>query len=384
MNDNQAIVTREEFGATEIATTGETVASVLAARAKAEVEARFIMAMKRPRDMHLVRRKLLDACERPGFAGSATERIDNRSGIAWFFKPINKNDGIEGFTIRFAEEAMRCMGNIDARSSVIWEDENQRMISVEVLDLENNISVPTTIVVKKSIERKYLKKGETAISTRINSYGDPVYLRAATDDEVLVKQNSAISKAMRNGILRLLPGDIQSECKERIMQIRHGAAAEDPAGYSKKVIDSFARIGVKPDELVSYLGHSVESSSPIELTNLQDLFRAIRDGDTTWAEVIGATGKDEPVDDKAPLDKVTEKLKKSRKKKKEPSPSKIDEELKAGRIDYLRSLLTERYQDKAGDVLLNMLEVREKMPVDLETDPDLVEEIISELEGGGE
>jgi hypothetical protein len=69
---------------------------------------------------------------------------------------------------------------------------------------------------------------------------------------------------------------------------------------------------------------------------------------------------------------------------KEPSPSKIDEELKAGRIDYLRSILTERYQGKMGDVLLDMLEVRKKMPVDLETDPDLVEEIISELEGGGE
>jgi hypothetical protein len=81
------------------------------------------------------------------------------------------------------------------------------------------------------------------------------------------------------------------------------------------------------------------------------------------------------------LDAVTRALKA---KREEPPPSKIDEELKAGRIDYLRSILTDRYQDKMGDVLLNMLEVRERMPVDLETDPDLVEEIISELEGGGE
>jgi hypothetical protein len=375
MNDNQAIVTREEFGATEIATTGETVASVLAARAKAEVEARLIMAMKRPRDWLVVRGKILAACERPGFADEA-----------WFRKPIGH--GVEGFSIRFAEEALRSMGNMDARSTVVWDDDQKRILSVEVFDLENNISIPTNVVVPKTIERKKLKKGETAISTRINSYGDAVYLREATDDEVMQVQNSLISKAMRNGILRLLPGDIQAEAKRRIYEIRHGDAARDPKAFARRTADGFAAHGVSPSDLAVYLGHDLASCSLPELEELRALWKAIDDGEATWGEAIRAKLAEreeaESEDDKAPLDKVTEKLRKSRKKKKEPSPSKIDEELKAGRIDYLRSLLAERYQDKMGDVLLNMLEVRKRMPVDLETDPDLVEEIISELEGGGE
>ena len=276
-------VSRQGLASTELAVSGETVASVLAARAKAEIEARYVIAMRRPRDWDEVRRRLLDACERPGFAGSATEKV---WGAAWYSKPIG--EGVEGFSIRFAEEVLRCMGNLDARANVIWEDDEKRIVQVEVVDLESNISIPTTVVVRKTIERRFLRKGEIAISVRTNSRGEPVYLRAATDDEVLQMQNSAISKALRNGILRLLPGDIQAECRTRIMEIRHGDIARDPDGTRKKIVDAFAQLGVKPAELKRYLGHDIAASAPEEMGALRDLWKEIRDGNTTWGEVLAA------------------------------------------------------------------------------------------------
>jgi hypothetical protein len=305
-------IARNEFSGTQLAVAGETVASVLAARAKAEVEARFIVAMQRPRDWDVVRGDLLRACERPGFAGSATEKI---WGAAWYKKPIG--EGVEGFSIRFAEEALRCMGNMDARSTVIWEDDRKRIVQVEVMDLENNISIPTTIVIEKTIERKYLKKGEVAISTRINSYGEPVHLREATADEVMQVQNSLTSKAMRNGILRLLPGDIQSECRNRIQQIRHGDIAKDPDGFKKRIADGFARHGINAAELKKYLGHDLASSSQAELAALRDLWKELDEGNTSWNEVIRAVAEEKGEDPPpaAPPEKPMDKLKKEMKGK---------------------------------------------------------------------
>ena len=282
--------------------TEQTAATVLAARAKAEVEARLIIAMQRPRNWMQVRTKLLEAIERPGFASDGW-------GSGWWQRPIGKGDHIEGFSIRFAEECLRCMGNMDARSSVIFEDEHSRIILVEVIDLESNISIPTTINLEKTVERTYLKRGEVAISERVNSYGKKTYLRRATEEEVLQKQGSAISKAMRNGILRLLPGDIQSECRQRILEIRHGEAAKDPKAFGKKVADSFAQLNIHPEDLEELIGQPLGTCSPEQLGQLRDLYKAIRDGETTWAKVLQAQeGKEEEQATGSSLDDLTKTM----------------------------------------------------------------------------
>jgi hypothetical protein len=281
------------FTQQSIEVSGETLSTVMAARAKAEVEARFIMAERHPRDWDTIRINLLKACERPGFAKSIDPRQANW-GVAWYRKPIG--NGIEGFSVRFAEECIREMGNLDCRSNVLHEDDKQRHILVDVMDLEKNVSFPQTIVIEKTIERRQLKKGETAISMRENSQGQIVYLRAATDDEILPKQNSLVSKALRNAVLRLVPGDIQAECRERILQIRSGGTAENPTAAKKATADAFAKLGVSPADLKKYLGHKLDSSSPAEIARLRDLYRAISNGDVTWADVVAEA--DENVDAK--------------------------------------------------------------------------------------
>ena len=361
-----AMVRSQGFSSTELATTGETVSSVLAARAKAEVEARFIVAMKRPRDLDVVRTKLLKACERPGFAGSATEKS---WGAAWYKKPIG--EGVEGFSIFFAKEALRCLGNMDAKSWVIWEDDIKRLVQVEVMDLETNVSIPTVIVVDKTVERKFLKKGEEAISVRVNSKNEPTYLRAATEDEVMQKQNSLISKATRNGIMSLLPGDIQAECRARILAIRQGALAKDPEGFKRKVIDGFARHNIGPNDLKWYLGHDIGTCSQMELSALRDLWKEIDDGNLTWAQVIkdvseerGEKTKTEEEPEPQGLEKLKRKVRSKQEVTKEPDPEpKIEQEIPSNRdpvivsdnafnvFEELDSTLKAQYGNKAGERL---------------------------------
>jgi hypothetical protein len=290
-----AIVQTDGFGETSLAQVPATMSEVLAKRAEAEINACYIMAERHPRDWSQVRKELLESVERPGFAGLERRKVD---GAAWYSIPMGKGKPVQGFSIRFAEEVIRAMHHIDANSVVIWESDLERMVEVKVVDFQTNTRHITTVVVEKTVERSFFKDDDVVLSKRVNTQGKPVYLRKATEDEVLKKQNSLISKAIRNGVLRLLPGDIQAECKDRILEIRNGRITKDPKAFQKKIADSFTKIGVSPKELIAWLGHSLSSCSPAELNDLKDLHEDIRDGKTTWADVI-KSADEEPQETKA-------------------------------------------------------------------------------------
>jgi len=312
MNDNaimkpQAGMTAvNSFGEQRLAMSGETLSSVLAAQAESETKMRFFIAQQCPRSMDTVRTQLLASIERPGFAGSAQR--DSTGGEAWYRKPIGK--GVEGFSIRFAEEVIRCFKNLDVSSKIVHETDAFRLVSVKVLDLESNIAFPSQMIIEKIVERKYLKKGQSAISSRINSSGEPVHTVEATPDEVLQRQNALISKAIRNAVLRLVPGDILAECKNRIMDIRRGADANDPNAYRRRVCDMYAQIGVEPTDLEEYIGHTLKNITPPEQERLQDLYDEITKGNLSWAEVMD---RDKPKKEtKTQMEKIQNEVKKRR------------------------------------------------------------------------
>jgi hypothetical protein len=280
-----AIVARDGFSEQSIETTGSTVEAVMAAREKAMVEARFVVAKKFPRSMDAVRSKLLKAVERPGFADSDIDKGNGKQpGSAWYKLP--GYDNAEGFSIRFAEECMRVMGNLDVKSSILWEDDKKRIIEVTVFDIENNIAIPKQTVLEKTMERRFVKRGEVALGTRVTSSNKVNYILPADEAEMTKKQSSAESKAIRNAILRLVPGDIQAECRRRIMEIRHGDAAKDPDGARKRMIDAFAALNVTPGDLEEYAGDDLDKLSPAQIDHMRQLHKAIKSGETTWKAVI--------------------------------------------------------------------------------------------------
>lgn len=363
------------FAEQSIQTTGETLSTVLAARAKAEVQARFIMALERPRDWLNVRAGLIKACERPGFAGSTDRNADNW-GAAWYLKPIG--DGVQGFSIRFAEECIRHMRNIDIRTTVIWEDDLKRLIRVEVIDLETNIGFPADIVIEKTVERQYLKKGEVAISSRQNSYGKMVHKRIATEDEVLPKQNSLASKAIRNAVLRLVPGDIQAECRNRVMEIRMGRIANDPDGGKKSVADSFSRHGIQPSEVAKYLGHSLDTCSQPEIERLHDLYQAIKNGEVTWAKVMADVEAERGEEsEKSPTETMAADLKARAPKKRGPEPKKG--------LPTVQEMLTEEADREFGPNAEEWLAHQcKKLKIDwAKMTDDQADQLLAELKKGG-
>lgn len=290
-------VARQEFGSQQLAVQAETAAAAVAAQVQASIQARYIMALQRPRDWDDVRIKIMREVERPGFAESA-----------WFRKPIGQ--GVEGFSVRFTDAAERCMTNILDEATVIYDDPHKRIVRVAVTDLESNVPKIKDVTIEKTVERSSLKDGRTALSVRTNSRNQPVYTVPATDDELLAKENAIAAKARRALVLQLLPGDIQDAAKARILEIRRGAVAADPDAARRKIIDAFALLNVNPSDLRSYLGHDVATCSPSEIQDLRDLYSTIADGSTSWTEILAektATRPEAAV--KTGIDGVKEKLK---------------------------------------------------------------------------
>lgn len=262
----------------------ETAATAAAARAKAVIEARYVVAIKRPRVMDEVRVRLLKECERPAFAE-----------VAKYEKPVGGSK-IVGLSVRFAESAIRLMGNLAVEVFTTFDDATRRIVRVEVVDLETNTAYGQDIPIEKTVERSQPTKDREILGQRTNTQGKTVYLVAATEDEFMNKQNSAISKVLRNHGLRLIPGDILEECSQKIDKTYSNKAAQDPEAEKKKIIDSFATIGVLPSHLATYLEHGLEAIVPAELAMLRRLYQSIRDGETTWKAVMEEKFGEQPGD----------------------------------------------------------------------------------------
>jgi hypothetical protein len=263
----------QAFDASSVTRHGETSALALAEQAKAAVQARFIVAMQRPRDLMRSRERILADCRRPGFAKTAV-----------YAKPVG-NSTVSGPGIRMAEAFARALGNIATNVSAIYDSPEQRIVRVEATDLEANLTYPYDVTIAKTIERSRPLAGRRIISTRKNSKGYDTFLLEATDDEIVDKQNALVSKALRTCILRLVPGDLLEEALEACKATERGEIAKDPRDSLRNMVDAFRRIGVSADMLAAYLGHKIDDATPEEIADLRAVWNAIRDKETTWSEV---------------------------------------------------------------------------------------------------
>ena len=263
--------------------------SMVQQRERAKIESRYIMATRFPRDIEVVRQKMLTECQRPTFC--APDLSKNGSSVAIYRVPRGGSQ-IEGPTIRFAEMAKRCYRHIFVEVTQLGEDETQQIFQVESTDYQNNDGGSEIVSVPKRIERSYAKDTDTVLGQRTNSKGKPVYTIVPTDDDLAVKRNALTSKARRNVIMQCIDGWLVQEC---ILQIRKTAAdkdAKDPAQSKREIFDAFSSIGVTAEMLNAYIGHS-NPLSPAELDELRSFFGGIKEGYTTWTEIAANKGDGE-------------------------------------------------------------------------------------------
>jgi hypothetical protein len=247
----------------------------LTAKATADINARWMIAMHRPRDLYDTRDQILRLCKKPGFAEKAIYSVP-RGGKS-----------IKGLSIRFAEAAMTAMSNMGCEAQTLYDSDEQRVVRVVATDYESNIAWQRDLTIPKTKEVSSLN-GQQAIRQRLNSSGKVVYLVAATDDDVTVKEGSAISKASRTAILRMIPAWILAEARAMCEATIQERAAADPDAERLRMFDAFASLDVKPSWISDWLGHPSDQATPAEVVELRHLYVAIRDGEVSLEEAMKA------------------------------------------------------------------------------------------------
>lgn len=266
-----------------------------AAKAAALVKARYLMAWQRPRDHEDVRRRLLDACKRRSFAKASRYSIQNRGA---------------GWTIRFAEEAFRCMGNLSVDTMVTYEDDDVRRLRIEVADLETNAPWADEILISKTVERRKVSSDREVVATRTTSTGQTVYVVRATDDEVMVKQLSQVSRRVRSLVLRFIDGGVLEECHAQVMRTQREEVENDPKAAIRNVLDGFAMLNVMPSDVAEYLGKPADKMTPAEVVDLRGVWQAVNEGADframTREAVAGRGGKAKDDDEAEPVAQTQE------------------------------------------------------------------------------
>ncbi len=290
---DRGVTTRTEFSGSEIQKTADMAVAAVTARERAIVEAQYLVAERHPRDWMDVRAAMLTHCARPRFAG-----------VCRYAKPVGKKkvngqwveEFAKGFTVRFAEVLTQEAGNIKPDTAVTFEDDLIRIVRISVTDLQRNICRSREVTIAKAVEKRGKEKdglwfppeGREVISQRINSYGDPVFLVKATDDELRNRVNSEESKTQRDFVFKLCPRDILEDCEDAVTETLAKEDKRDPQAATKKLLDRFQEFGLMPSDLQTYIGRPVAQWTENDRRTLIELGGAIRDGQTTFDEALKA------------------------------------------------------------------------------------------------
>lgn len=262
----------ESFGQITRHQRAELAAISIAARVRAEVEASFLVAQRNPRNEDEIRAQMVLRCRDSEFAAAAT-----------YAKPIG-GGVVRGLTIRFAEELLRVWGNINVEMAELYDDDEKQIIQVVSRDLQANTTMRQEFTLLKTVERSNAKHRQV-LGQRVNTHGEVVFIVAATEDELQTKKAAQLSKAIRQLTLRILPAALKAECTRIIQETVAKNVKQDPESNRKQILDAFAALGVTPKELSIHLKQDVKTLSPAQLVKLRELYTALKEGMTTWAEV---------------------------------------------------------------------------------------------------
>lgn len=266
------------LGKNEVATAREANLAI------AKIQARYVMALQRPRDLvKEVEPKIAELCSRKEFA--LTAKYNVVVGGHWENGKWIKDYDID-LNIRAAEQLMVCHRNIMSEVNTVYEDDILRRVSFEMTDLETGVTHRDEFTIYKTQERKKLKKDQDALGTRTNSNDELVYIVKCTHDDVQKKQNAQVSRKMRKMFFRLFPADLKIKARKWIDETIQKDVKKNINDERAKITTSFAKHGVTGDDLESFIGEKLSRFNPEDIVKLREIWQSLEDGISHWSDYV--------------------------------------------------------------------------------------------------
>ena len=241
-------------------------------KAVAEAQGKLVIAKRFPRDEITAYEKLITACSRRNFAEEATYSYP-RSGST-----------ISGPSIRLAEEAARCWGNVDFGIKELSQKEGESEMLAYCWDMETNVMSSQQFVVHHVLDTK--KDGIKKLTTQRDIY-----------------ENNAnmAGRRLRARILAILPPDLIDAAVKQCRKTLAGSADTPLEDRIQNMVAAFKKLSVRREMLEQRLGHDVSKSTNEELAELVGIYNSIKDHLTVpadWFDPIQDTQKTRSINDK--------------------------------------------------------------------------------------
>ncbi|MDX9832689.1 MAG: hypothetical protein RBU35_20645 [Anaerolineae bacterium] len=224
-----------------------------------EIDRQVATAKAYPRQLGMVLKQATDmVTTSPEVAGSCYYQLRRKDKTQPSGYKI-----IEGPSIRVVEIILSAWGNISAKAMIIEEGERSIVARGMAWDMEKNVS--------------------TSVDVRRNIWGN--YGRYS-DDMIAVTSQAAVSIALRNALLRVVP----RVYVDRLVAEAKAVAAGEAMSIGERwqgACKAFSALGATPEDLVAYLGLTgPEDITSTNIADLRGLLTALRDGETTFDEAF--------------------------------------------------------------------------------------------------
>lgn len=277
-------------GDTEDTRGGELAQTTAAVEASTTIQAAVVLAHRFKRNEEACWEALMRSCKRPSFA----------EGTVYDFP--RGNTRVIGPSVKMAREAARIWGNIRTGIDILYDEpgdgttENPglRRIRGWAWDLQTNRHAAYEDSFLKLIQRKagWIVPDERDLRELTNRRG---------------------AMCERNAMLAIIPTDLIDDGMATAAATVESRANDDPEHEKKKLIMAFSRLNITPEMLEEYLGHQITQVAPQELATLREIWTSINDGNSTWAEYLGAVETpevvviDRPATNATPWEAITKK-----------------------------------------------------------------------------
>lgn len=235
----------------QVAPMGDGMIAVAQTREAQAIQAAMVIAQHAPRNIVKAEARIVAACQRLRLA-EASMYMYSRGGTR-----------IEGPSIRLAEVMAQNWGNIDAGLIEVAKRRGESDMQAYCWDLETNTRITKTFTVP---HERHSRKGVTKLEDPRDIYENNANMGA---------------RRLRACILAVIPGDVQDAAIDACKKTLAGGGTEPLIDRIKRMVEAFAAIGVTQEMLEAKLQHNMESTAPLELVTLRQIYQSINDGMST-------------------------------------------------------------------------------------------------------
>lgn len=245
-------------------------ALALTAVTKAEIDIQITTAKVYPRSIVAFKRQALELAT-----------LDQETARTMFYSlPARKGSdkAIVGMSVRLAEVAQSCWGNMRSESDIVSIDDKHVTAMGSCFDLEKNVA--TRIRVKRRITTREGKR--------------------FSDDMIGVTANAAASIALREAIFKIIPRALLKEIYDKATLTALGEN-KSHSELRNEACEWFIKRGVKLERVLAKLGRKgVDDVSRDDLIVLMGFMTTIKEGEMSAEEIFAEaseSGQSDAADD---------------------------------------------------------------------------------------